>query len=448
MTRRSSSLFAAAMVALSLIAIAAWAVPAAALAQDDPADPGMEIPDKPDDPDAPDAQPADPGTTDPGDPEPGTPGFDERPPEMDQPRGNGNGNGETAPDTGNGNTNTGTGDGAAAEKKQPEFKLAGHAYFGWAIDFNSTTGTANQFFVSTAYISIDAILNEQFSARFAIEMSDPTNALQSGFLNGLFVKDLYVRITKVIVEDSELRIGVHPSMWIELEQSWWDYRFVSRSIVEQQNIQQPNDFGISYKAWIRDSEESENQFWFKVGLFNGGGQQAVYDDLPGTITDVWKTPGAEFAWFNKGANLMIAAGWILNAGPSSTFDGLGSRFFFGLRIGDTEKQGFVAAISAYIAIDRNFGFQPGDALGLSVWGAIAGSAVDAELKDFGLMLRFDLFDPNTNSTTTDLQITILAGVYWHIAEFMRLYTGYRKTQNLDLSASVEDVFGVWADFHF
>ena len=448
-------------------ALLAGGSPLIAAAQDDeptqptdPADPAVADPDPglSPIPDKPDEEPGDPGTTDPQpqpdqpDPQPQPdelpPGFDDRPAEMNQPPGNGDGNTDTPPGDGDGETPAGE----EKEKKDPEFKISGLAYFGWAIDFNSPSGVANQFFVSKVWIGIDAILDEQFSARFAIEMSDPTNTLQTGFLNGLFVKDLYVQVKHLIFDDSVLRIGMHPAMWLELEESWWDFRFVARTLVEAQNIQQPNDFGISYKTWIRDSVDSENQFWVKVGIFNGGGavgaQQAAYDDLSGTISDVWKTPGVEFAWFNKSANMMLAVGWVLNAGPSSVFDDQGMRIFFGFRIGDVKEQGYVAAISGYAAIERNTGFQEGDALGLSIWGALAGSLFDEELKDFGALLRFDLFDPNTNDTTTDLQFTLFVGVYWYVADFMRLYTGYRRTHNLDLSQSVEDVLGVWADFHF
>lgn len=367
------------------------------------------------------------------------------------------GSSDSGSDSGSGDTDSGdagesgptgpTVHGSQHKHTDPELKATGFAYFGWVIDFNNDD-LANNFFVSRAFLALDAVIDDQFSARIGVEMSDPLDSFGTGLVNSFFVKDLYLAVRNVFFENTLIRFGLHPAIWLELEESWWSFRFVSRSIAEQQNIVQPNDFGLSFSATIL-----EDQLYFKVGIFNGGGaagsQQGLFDDVEGTITDDYKTPGVEVAYMNEElAGLIVAGAWILNGGPASTFDGRGSRIFVGAKIGRLDYEGWQAALSAYLAIDFNAGLNPGDALGLSVWGAFSFELFGADLRDFGLMVRLDFYDPNNNANTADFELNGWLGSYWIPSSVIRIFLGYRKTWNLDTATNVEDVVGVWSEFHF
>jgi len=88
--------------------------------------------------------------------------------------------------------------------------------------------------------------------------------------NNTFVK--YVYYDHLFVPGMQLRFGMHQTPWIEYEEHRWTYRWLSETMVDQQNLQTSSDFGVSLLGKVLD-----NRLEYHVAFQEGEGYQNTPD---------------------------------------------------------------------------------------------------------------------------------------------------------------------------
>ena len=155
-----------------------------------------------------------------------------------------------------------------------EGKLSGYLFgdFYYVAADHDTTLTSlegqNGFWIRRAYFTYDNDFEENFTARFRIEVNSPGDFKTSGLLNP-YVKDAYVKWNPKGSRHSIL-FGLSATPTWDLSESLYGYRSVEKTPLDIQKFAGARDLGIAFQG----SFDEEKKFGYHLLLANGEGTKS------------------------------------------------------------------------------------------------------------------------------------------------------------------------------
>lgn len=257
----------------------------------------------------------------------------------------------------------------------------------------------NGFIFRRIYFTFDDQISPVFTTRFRLE-ADST-ALSSNGKISVFVKDAYLKWT--FTEGQDLTFGIQPTPAYDISEAAWAYRSLEKTIMDLRGIVPSRDIAASVRGRLTSS--GKFNYWFMFG--NGSGNNPETDKFKRVYGLLHFKPNAKFqATFYldyralpdipSPINPTVTVGnssktiaWFVNYGSAGKY-GLGYEGF-------TTKQ------------DNAFFVPPArldakNTIGHSFWAWY-------NMNDrFGVVGRYDLFDPNNDSSGDKRDLFIISGV--------------------------------------
>jgi len=282
------------------------------------------------------------------------------------------------------------------------------AYTGLANNASSSAApgaTAMQSFIlRRVYFTYDNDISQQFTSRFRLEADQGTDVLTSGKI-GVFVKDAYLR-WKNIFSGSDLIFGIQPPPTYDVSEAAWGYRYLEKTIMDLRGIYGSRDVGLSLKGKLVES--GMFNYWVMVGK-NAGNTPATTNKynrysvqlhvkpiagLQATLYFDYYDAADKADPFNKGS-------FVGNAMSTMA-----------LFVGYAQPNSFNLGLEAFNQSTANGYTAPGatslsslSKTGISGWASVNFTS------DIAAVVRYDNYDPNTNSASVgDVRNYIIGGV--------------------------------------
>ncbi len=265
-------------------------------------------------------------------------------------------------------------------------------------------GTAMQAFqFRRIYFTYDNDISEQFTTRFRIE-DDQSTSFSNGKV-GNFIKDAYLK-WKNVFAGSDLIFGIQPTTAFDISEGAWGYRSLEKTIVDLRGVVSSRDQGIALRGKLMG--DGMINYWVMIANQSANGvaanklkrYSALLQFKP--VTNLQATVNIDY---QDKANRLGVHGDSLNNGiiVGSLFVGYAvpSEYSFGIET-------FLKSQSnQYTPPGGSLGSQSG--MGVSLWGSYFIQP------DLAVVLRYDNYDPNTNSNATgDAQNYIIAALDWRV----------------------------------
>lgn len=262
-------------------------------------------------------------------------------------------------------------------------------------------GTAFQAFqIRRIYFAYDDNLSDKFTTRFRLE-ADPSATL-IGSKIGVMVKDAYIA-WKNIFEGSNLVFGISPSPTFDASEGAWGHRALEKTIMDLRGIAPSRDFGLSLKGKLT----GDGLFNYWVMFANGKGQSPETDKYKRYYGQISIKPSGNF-WgmvnfdFEDRAQVTDPTGKKVSNGTTtmSAFVTYAQKDVFSLGL-----EGFTqSTANGYLS---GGSLTSKSSLGVSAWATVNFNP------DCQVVLRYDNFDPNTNSNAKgDARNLIIGGIDW------------------------------------
>ncbi|MBP7215504.1 MAG: hypothetical protein KBA52_07710 [Candidatus Kapabacteria bacterium] len=259
-----------------------------------------------------------------------------------------------------------------------------------AID--STQRDVNGFNFRRIYFTADYTISDQFSARFRLESS-----IANGSNISVFVKDAYLQWANIF-SGSNLVVGVSPTPAFDVSESVWGYRSLEKTIMDYYGIVSSRDMGIDLKGKIDD--KGILRYWVKIG--DNSGNKPETDKYKRYYGSLQITPSSNFLVTLYGDYNTLAPKKDLN-NSATVFAG-----FVNYNAGKI----FSIGVEGFLKSQQNNYTAPGgtspesqSGYGISIW------AKSMLTNYLGIVARYDMYDPNTNSASNnDKQNLIIAAV--------------------------------------
>jgi len=267
-------------------------------------------------------------------------------------------------------------------------------------------GTSYQAFqVRRVYFGYQDDISEKFTSLFRLEM-DPTATNTATGKLGVMVKDASLT-WKEIFGGSNLVFGVTATPTFDASEGAWGYRSLEKTIMDLRGIVPSRDYGVALKGKL--TGDGTLNYW--VMLANGSGNSPETDKYKRYYGQVsFKPSGSFYAMvnFDFQDRAQILDPYNPTAGTKVS-DGTMTMSGF---VTYNQAGAFKVGLEAFTQSTSN-GYNNGtalsskSALGLSIWAA-------ADLQpDLAVVLRYDNFDPNTDSKSKgDSRNLIIAGLDW------------------------------------
>ncbi len=284
----------------------------------------------------------------------------------------------------------------------------------------------NGFEFRRIYITTDYVIDNRFSTRFRLESS-----ISGGNNISVIIKDAWLK-WKDIFNGSDLIVGASTTPAYDVSEGAWRYRSLEKTIMDYFGIVSSRDIGIDLKG--RLNEKGTIKYWLKLG--NGSGNKPE--------TDKFKRYYAQLE-FIPSSNLLftVYADFASKPKIEDPFDGQmknNSAFVAAGFINYKYEKTFSVGVEGFIKSQQNnfsplsekaaLGSQSG--LGLSFW------ATASITNNIGIVGRYDMYDPNTNSAAkSDKQSLIIGAVDFKVAPKVSVMPGI-EVHTLQ-SASSNDV---------
>jgi hypothetical protein len=299
------------------------------------------------------------------------------------------------------------------------YNFARDGKYGTGLFANSTTPASNgsapgntamqAFQIRRVYFTYDDDISEQFTTRFRLEADQGTDLLGSGKIS-TYVKDAYLK-WKNIFSGSDLIFGIQPTTAYDISESAWGYRSLEKTIMDLRGIVSSRDQGIALRGkltgdgmfnyWVMIANQSANA---PASTVTSVGKLKRYSALlqAKPVTNLQVTINVDY---QDKANRLGVHGDSLNNAVlvGSLFVGYANPFQYSFGL-----EAFLKSQSnQYTPPGGSLGSQSG--MGISVWGSYFVQP------DLAVVLRYDNYDPNTNSNAKgDLQNYIIAGLDWKV----------------------------------
>lgn len=265
------------------------------------------------------------------------------------------------------------------------------------------------------YVTADYTINNDFSSRFRLEADQ--SALSSNNKISTFVKDAYLK-WKNIFSESDLIVGISPTPAYDASEGAWGYRSLEKTIMDYFGIVPSRDLGIDLKGKL--DEKGIFNYWVKLGDNSGNSPES----------NKYKRYYASFQ-IKPNDNLMVNlygdfASYAQRRDPYDNQLKNNSAFVFAGFINYKQGKSFALGLEGFIRNQQNNYSPNGNlsslesqtGLGLSVWG----KALLTE--KVGIVARYDMFDPNTNSAAkNDAQGLFIGAVDFKVAPNVSIMPG-------------------------
>ncbi|MCX6141723.1 MAG: hypothetical protein NTZ35_00745 [Ignavibacteriales bacterium] len=264
------------------------------------------------------------------------------------------------------------------------------------------------FLLRRIYLTYDNDISEEFTTRFRLEADQGTDVLTSGKI-GVFVKDAYLK-WKNIFKGSDLTFGIQPPPTYDVSEAAWGYRSLEKTIMDLRGIYGSRDVGLSLKGKIVES--GMFNYWVMVGK-NAGNTPATTNKfnrysaqlhikpvtgLQATLYFDYLDAADKADPFNKGS-------FVGNAMSTMT-----------LFVGYAQPNSFNVGLEAFSQSTAN-GYTASGATSLSslTKTGFSGWASANITSDIAAVLRYDNYDPNTNSIAVgDVRNYLIGGVAFKV----------------------------------
>jgi hypothetical protein len=258
------------------------------------------------------------------------------------------------------------------------------------------------------YFAYDNDISEQFTSRFRLEADqvqetvDGTKSPVAASKISVFVKDAYLK-WKNVFSGSDMIFGIQPTPAFEISEAAWGYRSLEKTIMDLRGIVSSRDQGISLKGKL--TGDGMVNYW--VMLANNSGNSPEADKYKRYYVHLQLKPFTNFqatvyADYKDVAN--VAAG---NNGTWTTalFAGYSVPFSYNINV----EAYLTSQGHAFTPTGGTLGSKNG--MGISVFGSYS------LIPELSAVLRYDYFDPNTNSATNakgDVRNYVIAGLSWKV----------------------------------
>lgn len=293
---------------------------------------------------------------------------------------------------------------AFSQDSSPKGKFSGYAFGDYFYNISSPTSglsDLNGIQFRRIYLTYDYAISETFSSRFRLEADQTANSSDGKV--GTFVKDAYLQ-WKNIFDGSDLVFGIQPTPGSEVAESVWGNRFLEKTIMDLRGIVSSRDMGIALKGKLTD--DGMFKYWLLFG--NGSGNKPETDKYKRYYAQMQFSPIENITLSGYGD--FKAKKSILDlsdsSGTVSNNDLTGA-----LLAGYAEKGVFSLGAEGVFVISQNSikksakELADKNGLGFSVYGTF--TLTEA----YGLIGRYDYFDPNTDSNAKgDLKNLFIGGL--------------------------------------
>ena len=286
----------------------------------------------------------------------------------------------------------------------------------------------NGFNFKRIYITTDYTIDDKFSTRFRIE-----SALSNGSNIGVFIKDAWLK-WRNIFEGSDFIVGMSPTPAYEVSEGAWGYRSLEKTIMDYFGIVSSKDIGLDLKGKLVESGIA--RYWLKIG--NGSGNKPETDKYNRYYAQLQFTPGDFLITLYGDYNSLPQ-----KLDPADSIKKNNSAFVAAGFISYKYEKTFTLGVEGFIKSQQNnFSVTPNNlretqsGFGVSFWAKAMLS------ETVGIVGRYDMFDPNTNSSAkNDMQSLIIGAVDFKVAKNVSIMPGVEVrtlegTDNNDLTPKV------------
>ena len=265
-----------------------------------------------------------------------------------------------------------------------------------AIPAASNAKNFNGFQLRRFYLTFDDDITEKLTTRFRLE-DDQIAAV--GGTNNLFVKDAYVTL-KGIFSGSDLTFGEQPTQALALSEAAWGYRSLEKTEQDLRGYVTTRDLGISIKGRI----DGDGKYNYSFLIGNNSNTGVETDKYKRYYLSLQASPVTNF-------QIAVSADYAALAPAKTT-------------ISDNDKA--TVSVVAWYGVKESYNIGAEafsqNAANVPAAGTATRSAVAQGYSVFGSynfiqelagILRYDFFDPNTNSNVKgDSRNLLIAALSW------------------------------------
>lgn len=241
------------------------------------------------------------------------------------------------------------------------------------------------------YLTYDYKISEKFDTRVRLEGHDGANLPNGNF--SVLLKDVWLR-WKNIFDGHDIIFGLQNTPAFEVSESFWRYRSIEKTIMDLRGAVSSRDFGIALKGKI-DKNKIFNYWLLIANNSNISPETDKYKRFYGHLH------------INSSENISATLYADFKAKPDkinplNTSDMVGANdITYGGFLGYMEKnrysvgvEGFLTSAENALTVMKNgsIGLENQVKLGISLFGSYDFT------KTFGVLGRYDFYDPNTNTS--------------------------------------------------
>ncbi len=261
------------------------------------------------------------------------------------------------------------------------------------------------FQIRRIYLTYDNDISDKFTARFRLEgntiasengSSSTASRVTGSSLSQLYIKDAYVK-WKNIFAGSDLIFGVQPTTAFDISEGVWGYRSLEKTIMDLRGIISSRDMGLALRGKFDDG--GMFQYWFMVGN-NSGNDDATnrhkrvslnlqIKPVKNVIVDLNGDYIAR-ADINDPASVTVPRATVSN-----------NTLTYSIFAAYNDPTSITIGVEAFMQSTQNGEADPADATGKTLKSLNAlGVSIFGNYwftPEFGLVARYDIFNPNTDS---------------------------------------------------
>ncbi|RPI18594.1 MAG: hypothetical protein EHM58_04600 [Ignavibacteriae bacterium] len=266
------------------------------------------------------------------------------------------------------------------------YKLSGDSS-NFTGEFAPYPKTYQAFTFRRIYLTYNHVINEKFSAQFQLESSEK---IITSTRYGVFIKTAFLEWANIF-KGSNLQIGLVPTATWALNEKFWNYRPIEKTLIDFRGLGGASDMGITLKG----NFEKEGNYGYTAMIGNGNGQKPEFNKLKKYYASLFAKPVkgltieaySDFEPFGDVPN-------VTDTTLSVKRNKMTLRGFAGYQ---TER---LAVGGEFVQqTQKNFGAGNTDVvpMGFSfyVWGNILKGNTKTGENMLNAFARFDMYDPNT-----------------------------------------------------
>lgn len=286
-------------------------------------------------------------------------------------------------------------------------------YFYNIQNSNSSIKDLNGYRFRRIFFTADFNITEKLYSRFRLETDGVSFASQEKKL-AVYLKDMSInyKAGKHIIS-----AGLIPTTFIELEESFWEYRSVEKIQIDLRGLGTTRDMGFSARGPL--NEKSTVNYWVMFGNNSNHGPE----------TDKYKRATAHLS-ARPTSNLAIAGDFIFTSREDNK-NILTGRLGLYMK----EKDKFSGGISGILSsrLKATVDNKSINSLGLSFFGNLN------LLENLKVLGRLDYFDPNIDKDVkNDSEITAIFGVNYILEKYLNIIPNVILNK-YELSGKKEDI---------